>query len=149
MAHTTGNSVNSQKPQNLNSKQSNGTFTGKKQQFSQNGSQQQRSNGGKKQSRNEKRRRWAKKHKVAPKPVVKRGPVKEYVSACCSLPAIKPVAGEKFTARDPETGKMAEQRRGLGKFRCTGCKKIAKVTPRKPEVKEVPNNVPSDNAVRL
>jgi hypothetical protein len=93
---------------------------------------------GPKTSRDEKRRRWAKKHRVAPKLVVKRDPAKEYISACCSLPARKPTAGEKYTAKDPETGKMATMNRGLGKWRCSGCSKVCKVSARKPETKEVP-----------
>lgn len=95
--------------------------------------------GGRKQSRDEKRRRWAKKHKVAPKVVAKlREPVKEYISACCNLRASKPRAGEKVITRDPETGKPKETRLGLGHWRCSGCSKSTKVSPRKPKVEEVP-----------
>lgn len=36
-------------------------------------------------------------------------------------------------ASDPDSGKMVEQRKGLGTWRCTGCGKAAKVTPRKPQ----------------
>jgi len=88
-----------------------------------------------KETRNAKRRRWAKKNlapKVASKPVVQK-PVKEYVSACCNVPATKPRCGEKFMAQDPDSGKMAESRKGLGTWRCGECKKPTKVTPRKPQ----------------
>lgn len=92
--------------------------------------------GGKKQTRNEKRRRWAKKHKVAAKPVVKRGPTKEYVTKCCSALGRKPAAGEKSMAKDPESGKTVSTPKGLGKWRCSQCGKPAKVTPRKPQAAE-------------
>lgn len=88
-------------------------------------------------TRKDKRRRWAKKHKPVAKPVVKQGPVKEYVSDCCSVLARKPKAFQKEVAKDPESGKMKETTKGLGKWRCTTCGKRCKVTPRKPEVKEV------------
>ena len=84
--------------------------------------------------RNAKRARWAKKH--VPRPVApKRGPVKEYISGCCNLPAHKPQAGQKQTLQNADSGKMETTPKGLGHWRCTGCNKIAKVTPRKPEVK--------------
>jgi hypothetical protein len=35
--------------------------------------------------------------------------------------------------KDPESGKMKDKSKGLGHFRCTQCRKVAKVTPRKPE----------------
>ena len=89
-------------------------------------------------SRNEKRARWAKRSKPVAKPIVKRGPVKSYTSVCCSLPASKPRAGQKEMARDAETGKTKEVAKGLGKWRCTGCGKAARVTPRKPAPKETP-----------
>src|SRR5271157_5975409 len=66
------------------------------------------------QSRNEKRARWAKKSKPAARPIVKRGPVKEYVSSCCSLAAMKPRCGQKETMKDPESGKMKDMQKGLG-----------------------------------
>jgi hypothetical protein len=94
---------------------------------------------GKKENRNAKRKRWAKKNRPAPKSITPRGPSKEYISACCSLPARKPAAGMKSMGKDPETGKMKETRKGLGHWRCSGCSKPTKVTPRKPEPKtEVP-----------
>ena len=92
---------------------------------------------GKGESRNEKRARWAKKSKPAVKPVVKRGPVKEYTSACCSALATKPAAGAKESFKDPESGKTKDKAKGLGKWRCTTCHKVTKVTPRKPEPKVV------------
>jgi hypothetical protein len=95
-----------------------------------NSSAQQRPNG---QSRNEKRARWAKRSKPVARPVaVKRGPVKSYTSVCCSLPASKPTAGQKEMAKDAETGKMKGQVKGLGHWRCSGCRKACKVTPQKP-----------------
>lgn len=84
-------------------------------------------------TRNEKRARWAKKSKPAVKPAVKRGPVKEYTSACCSALATKPAAGAKESFKDPESGKSKDKAKGLGKWRCTTCHKVTKVTPRKPE----------------
>ena len=72
------------------------------------------------------------------KPVVApRGPVKEYVSACCSALASKPRAGRKETAADPESKKMKEVTKGLGHWRCSTCGKPTKVTPRTPAPKEV------------
>jgi hypothetical protein len=38
------------------------------------------------------------------------------------------MAGQKETARDPESGKTKTQPKGLGKWRCSGCKKLTKVT---------------------
>ena len=98
-----------------------GNFTTK------NYSAQQRPNG---QSRNEKRARWAKRSRPVARPVaVKRGPVKSYTSVCCSLPASKPTAGQKETAKDAETGKMKDKTKGLGHWRCSGCRKVCRVSP--------------------
>jgi hypothetical protein len=55
--------------------------------------------------------------KPAPKP---RGPVNTYTSVCCSLPATKPAAASLIAG--------SKDRTGLGHFRCSGCKKSAKVT---------------------
>ena len=90
----------------------------------------QRPNG---QSRNEKRARWAKRSRPVAKPTVRTGPTFEYISACCSLPASKPRCGAKTPTKDPETGKMKDQVKGLGHFRCSGCRKVCKVTPQKPQ----------------
>lgn len=87
------------------------------------------------ESRNAKRARWAKRSKPVAKPSVKRGPEKEYISACCSVPARKPKAGAKEVAKDAETGKMKDKAKGLGHWRCGQCGKACKVTPRKPETK--------------
>lgn len=73
-------------------------------------------------------------HKPAPKPVVKRGPINEYVSVCCSLPAEKPACGSTL-ATQTEGKKVTKVVRGLGHFRCTGCRKGCKVTARKPQTK--------------
>ena len=89
------------------------------------------------ESRNAKRARWAKKSKPVAKPVVKRGPEKEYISVCCSSVANKPKAGAKEVAKDPETGKMKDKSKGLGHWRCGQCGKPTKVTPRKPEPKVI------------
>jgi hypothetical protein len=78
-------------------------------------------------TRNAKRARWAKKAKPVAKPIVKKGPVKEYVSKCCSLPATKPAAGLMESVKDAESGKMKEQAKGLGHWRCSGCHKVCKV----------------------
>ena len=92
-----------------------------------------------KQSRDEKRKNWAKKSKPVAKPIApRRENAYEYISACCSVPARKPRAGMKESVKDPETGKTKDKPKGLGKWRCTACGKIAKVTPRKPEPKENP-----------
>ena len=103
----------------------------------QNSQQRSRANtgrtSGKGESRNEKRARWAKKSRPAANLVVKRGPVREYVSACCSALATKPTAGAKESVKDPESGKTKDKAKGLGKWRCTTCRKVTKVTPRKPE----------------
>lgn len=93
-----------------------------------------------KQTRNEKRKRWAKKHKPTPKPVVKLGPVNEYVTKCCGALGRKPNAGEKAMDKNPESGKLEKSSKGLGKWRCTVCGKSAKVSPRKPV--EVKNETP-------
>lgn len=72
------------------------------------------------------------------KPLVAlRGPVKEYVSSCCSALASKPRAGRKELAQDPESKKMKDVTKGLGHWRCTTCGKPTKVTPRVPLPKEV------------
>jgi hypothetical protein len=95
---------------------------------------------GKKESRNAKRRRWAKNNRPKVAPKVISAPTLEYVSACCSVPARKPKAGQKEVAKDPETGKIVNQPKGLGHWTCTGCNKKCKVTPGKPQPKtEVPN----------
>ena len=88
-------------------------------------------------TRNEKRARWAKKSRPVAKPIVKRGPAKEYISLCCNLPAQKPVAGEKVSMKDAESGKMKTLPKGLGKLRCSGCHKISKVSVHKSEPKIV------------
>jgi hypothetical protein len=89
------------------------------------------------ETRNAKRARWAKKAKPVAKSSVQRVPVKEYISACCSLPAVKPRAGTKEVAKDPESGKMKDKSKGLGHWRCSGCRKIAKVRPQSPAPKVV------------
>ena len=100
------------------------------------GSAQQKPN---EPSRNQKRARWAKKAKPVAKPVLQRGPVHEYISACCSAPSRKPRAGMKESVKDPETGKTKDKPKGLGHWRCTACGKVAKVTPQKPAPKENPH----------
>ena len=90
------------------------------------------------ETRNAKRARWAKKSKpVAKVAPVKRGPVKSYTSACCSLPATKPACGLKIATIDPETGKPAKKAKstGLGHFRCSQCHKTCKVVPQAPKAK--------------
>jgi len=87
------------------------------------------------ETRNAKRARWAKKSKPVAKAPVNRGPVREYISVCCNVGATKPRAGAKEAAKDPETGKVKDKSKGLGHWRCTGCRKACKVTPRKPESK--------------
>jgi hypothetical protein len=58
-----------------------------------------------------------------------RGPVLEYVSACCALPARKPPTGKKSVQEDPESHKMKEVAKGLGKWRCSNCGKRCTVRP--------------------
>ena len=89
------------------------------------------------ESRSVKRTRWAKKAVPKQKPVVKRGPVREYVSVCCSAPATKPPCGTKVVNIDPETGKPAKKDKatGLGHFRCSQCHKACKVKPQAPTAK--------------
>jgi hypothetical protein len=93
--------------------------------------------GGKKESRDAKRKRWAKRAKPVAKPVALRLPVNEYISVCCNAPSRKPVAGQRESVKDPDSGKMKSQAKGLGKWRCTGCGKVAKVRPQKPAPKQV------------
>jgi hypothetical protein len=50
------------------------------------------------------------------------------------------VAGQKETARDPESGKTKTQPKGLGKWRCSGCKKLTKVTVGKFAPREAKNS---------
>jgi hypothetical protein len=40
----------------------------------------------------------------------------------------------KEAVKDPESGKMKDKVKGLGHWRCSGCRKVCKVTPRKPVV---------------
>jgi hypothetical protein len=63
----------------------------------------------------------------------RRAPVKEYISVCCGVPARKPVAGKKVMQENPESHKVKETAKGLGKWRCGQCGKAAKVTPRVPQ----------------
>jgi hypothetical protein len=58
------------------------------------------------------------------------------------LPATKPAAGLMESVKDPDSGKMKNQPKGLGKWRCTGCKKITAVTPRKPQASTIGGSVP-------
>ncbi len=86
-----------------------------------------------------KKSKYAKKFhgKKHQKPVAKpRGPVNEYISQCCGTPALKPRCGEKVN--------NSEAVRGLGHFHCTGCRKVAKVTVRKPQPKEEPKVEPTE-----
>ena len=69
------------------------------------------------------------------KSVVHKGPVFEYISECCGVPARKPRAGAKEAEKDSESGRMKDKVKGLGHWRCGQCGKVCKVTPRKPEPK--------------
>jgi hypothetical protein len=82
-------------------------------------------------TREEKRKRWAKKAVPKQKPPVQRGPIKNYTSVCCFLPANKPRAGMKVASIDAETGRPAKKEKstGLGKWRCSGCHRVCKVHP--------------------
>jgi len=89
------------------------------------------------QSREQKRKNWAKRSKPVAKPSVRVAPAKVYTSACCQAPATKPKAGQKEVAKDAETGKMKSGSKGLGKWRCSACSKVCKVTVHKPAPKEI------------
>ncbi len=89
------------------------------------------------QSRNAKRARWAKKSRPVAKPSIQRGPEFEYLCVCHNEAARKPRAGQKDVIKDPESGKMKDKPKGLGKWRCAVTNKIAKVSPRKPAPKVV------------
>jgi hypothetical protein len=87
--------------------------------------------------------RYAKKKSNQRKPVVvKRAPLKSYISGCCNLPATKPATGQVEVVQDPETKKMKDKAKGLGHWRCTGCRKSCKVTPKKAEVVEAVVELP-------
>ena len=86
-------------------------------------------------TRNEKRARWAKKAVPKQKPVVKSGPVFGYTSVCCSAPATKPPCGTRTPMKDAESGKMKDKVSGLGRWRCSGCRKACKVTRHAPAAK--------------
>lgn len=72
--------------------------------------------------------RYAKKKQGRPNrpAAVKRGPAKQYISLCCSLPANKPALVKPEGGRRDE--KAADQK-GLGHWRCSGCRKSCKVRP--------------------
>jgi hypothetical protein len=89
------------------------------------------------ESRNAKRARWAKRSRPVAKPVVHRGPEKEYLCECHNEPARKTRAGTKETVKDHDSGKMKETPKGLGKWKCATTGKTTKVTPRKPQPKVV------------
>ncbi len=92
---------------------------------------------GNSQSRNAKRARWAKKSRPVAKPSIQRGPEFEYLCTCHNEAARKPRAGQKDVVKDPESGKLKDKPKGLGKWRCAVTNKIAKVSPRKPAPKVV------------
>lgn len=75
------------------------------------------------------------------KPAARRGPAYEYVSSCCGVRALKPRCGAKVTVKDPETGKPKQESKGLGHWRCSGCRKYCSVKPQKP--KETVNVTPT------
>jgi hypothetical protein len=91
-------------------------------------------------SRNEKRARWAKSNRPKAKPSIKSPNVKEYISLCCSAPSHKPKAGQKETAKDPDSGKMKTAPKGLGHWRCGQCGKVCKVSAQKPVPREAKNS---------
>jgi hypothetical protein len=57
------------------------------------------------------------------------------------------VAGQKETARDPESGKTKTQPKGLGKWRCSGCKKLTKVTVGKFAPREAKNSAENEATI--
>jgi len=73
--------------------------------------------------------RYAQKRNKPTAPVaVKLGPVNDYKSVCCGVPAAKPPCGKKVSAMNPESKKMKDVTLGLGTWRCSGCGKSCKVT---------------------
>ena len=68
-----------------------------------------------------------KKNKSVSKP---RGIVNTYLSVCCSLPATKPPAASSVAPG-------SKDKNGLGKFRCSGCKKRCSVTVSKAKAAEI------------
>jgi hypothetical protein len=101
------------------------------------------------QSRNEKRARWAKKNRPVAKPIVKRGPVKEYLCDCHGELARKPKAGTKVTVQDPESKKMKDKFLGLGKWRCATTGKRCKATPQAPKAKETPQTTGTFGGLKI
>jgi transposase-like protein len=55
-----------------------------------------------------------------------------YTSVCCSAPAAKSPCGTRTPMKDAESGKMKDKVSGLGKWRCSGCHKVCKVTRQTP-----------------
>lgn len=84
--------------------------------------------------------RYAKKHHGTSQAIPKRMPSVEYISSCCNLPAHKPSCDRKDQVQDPESRKIKEVPKGLGKWKCP-CGKKCKVVPRKiqPVVVELKN----------
>jgi len=94
-------------------------------------------------SRGSKKSKYGKKQgqRKGQKPVTPRAPTKEYISTCCNVPSVKPKAGRKETAQDPESKKTKEVTKGLGHWRCGECGKPCKVKVQMPTPKvEVPAN---------
>ena len=65
---------------------------------------------------------------TAGKSTVRQAPTFLYLSVCCSAPARKPQTGRKDRVQDPESKKTKEQAKGLGKWHCSQCSKVCKVT---------------------
>lgn len=86
--------------------------------------------------------KYAQKSRKPKPPVVakRKDPVYSYTSACCGLPAVKKPC--------VAVGKKDALVQSLGKFRCTGCKKRAKVTVSKFKAPET-FKVTSDPAVAI
>lgn len=91
--------------------------------------------------------RYAKKKqgKRSVKPAVApHGPVLEYISSCCSLPARKPRTGSDKVqqGRQQVFGEQKEKKQseknGLGGWRCSGCGKPTTVRSQKPALKTPP-----------
>jgi hypothetical protein len=86
--------------------------------------------------------KYAQKRNKAKAPVVVNlGPVKDYTSVCCGVPAVKPPCGKKVSTLNSETKKMNDVTLGLGTWRCSGCHKVCKVTVSKH--KEAETTVPT------
>ncbi len=71
------------------------------------------------------------KAKVAKHTATKQRPFNIYISQCCNVPATKPPLTVPNVEQSKKVNGLApmEDCGGLGKFRCSNCRKRCKVTP--------------------